>query len=580
MTTNEEFKCRICKLDENWQQKEEEENESSSPPSLSNVSNANTVSNEQQTSASLGGKTVEECIKSRGVNPKWSNKLLMKAMGIEEETPSDTAGTREEEDISPSLSSLSNANTNTVLDKDNRMIRLFESITINDGPNSDNARSRKDDLFRLMNNFEDHFVLSDNQHAFDQLIQQRLNDENLFKTSFFTSNCLICNMKLPHYSSGKVYLMCCGKVICNLCDHELRKENPAFCLLCDTPMPDSDEEIIKRQIKRIVLDHVYGVAINGLGCFYQSRMFGLPQSYSNALNLYYWAASNGSGDAFCNIADAYDNGRGVRRDYEKAWHYYQLAAMGGNVNARYNLGVTEMLVGNTERALKHFMIAIRYGCVDSLNKVKLIYRDGYATKEDYTNALQYYQAYDGCNRDREDKAREAVGALAGKPPLGVEEEDIMALAPQESEEECPMLVDLGTFEHRQIAPQPRQVQEKLPNGAYEEKSETDQPIIEAATPQLINGERRPTRAEEEFIQLFINQTGGSRAEVVKFLTDKGAFEPRQPAPQYIQEELPDGVKEKDIELVISQASCSRRQAIKALAENDCDCIDAIFSLTT
>jgi len=160
----------------------------------------------------------------------------------------------------------------------------------------------------------------------------------------------------------------------------------------------------------------------------------------------------------------------------------------------------------------------------------------------------------------------------------------MALAPQESEEECPMLVDLGTFEHRQVVPQPRQVQEKLPNGVNEEKSETDQPTIEvaAAAPQQINEERRPTKEEEGFIRQHMFETGCSRAEAIKTLSRMKAFEPqrRQAAPRKVKEDLPDGVKEKDIELVISQASCSRRQAIRAIVENDLNLVDAIFSLTT
>jgi nascent polypeptide-associated complex subunit alpha len=41
-----------------------------------------------------------------------------------------------------------------------------------------------------------------------------------------------------------------------------------------------------------------------------------------------------------------------------------------------------------------------------------------------------------------------------------------------------------------------------------------------------------------------------------------------------------GVEPKDIELVISQAGCSRAKAVKALKENDGDLVNAIMSLTT
>lgn len=42
----------------------------------------------------------------------------------------------------------------------------------------------------------------------------------------------------------------------------------------------------------------------------------------------------------------------------------------------------------------------------------------------------------------------------------------------------------------------------------------------------------------------------------------------------------DGVEAKDIELVMSQASCSRTKAVAALKENDGDLVNAIMSLTT
>eukprot|EP01082_Thalassiosira_pseudonana_P014923 g13443.t1 g13443 contig8:687638-687886(+) len=41
-----------------------------------------------------------------------------------------------------------------------------------------------------------------------------------------------------------------------------------------------------------------------------------------------------------------------------------------------------------------------------------------------------------------------------------------------------------------------------------------------------------------------------------------------------------GVETKDIELVMSQATCSRAKAVQALKENDGDLVNAIMSLTT
>ena len=66
-----------------------------------------------------------------------------------------------------------------------------------------------------------------------------------------------------------------------------------------------------------------------------------------------------------------------------------------NVKARHNLGIKEDIAGNMERALKHHMIAASGGDAESVKEIQEMYRYGHATKEDYTKALQSYQAYLG-----------------------------------------------------------------------------------------------------------------------------------------------------------------------------------------
>ena len=74
-------------------------------------------------------------------------------------------------------------------------------------------------------------------------------------------------------------------------------------------------------------------------------------------------------------------------------------------NTSHNLGYIELRKGNTKRALKHWMIAVRGGNADSLNNIKQIYSDGQATKEDYAKALHLYQKYLGeIKSDQRDKA--------------------------------------------------------------------------------------------------------------------------------------------------------------------------------
>ena len=58
-----------------------------------------------------------------------------------------------------------------------------------------------------------------------------------------------------------------------------------------------------------------------------------------------------------------------------------------------------------DRALKHWMIAVRCGDPDALMNIKQFYRYRYATKDDYTKALRSYQSYlDEVKSDQRDQA--------------------------------------------------------------------------------------------------------------------------------------------------------------------------------
>ena len=238
-----------------------------------------------------------------------------------------------------------------------------------------------------------------------------LHDEKLFKQPPLEEDCPICFMRLPMMPSGQTYMACCGKVICSGCIYTVqsrayeagRSEEDEICPFCRTPAPSTDEECIKQFKKRMEMNDAN--AILSQGGHYFNGLYGLPQNHAKALELWHRAAKLGNADANYNIGNAYYNGTAVERDMKKAIYYTELAAMGGDVNARCNLGGAEGNKGNMERALKHFMIAVRSGCADSLEYIKRLYSKGHATKDDYTNALRSYQAYvDEIKSDQRDKA--------------------------------------------------------------------------------------------------------------------------------------------------------------------------------
>ena len=168
-------------------------------------------------------------------------------------------------------------------------------------------------------------------------------------------------------------------------------------------MPKSDEELVKRTMKRIEAGDAN--AMFNLGCWYSKGRHGLTQDRTKALELYHRAGGVGNARAYFNIGNAYYNGEGVERDNKKADHYFEIAAMRGHVSARHKLGFAEVRAGNWDKALKHYMIAVGDGHNNSVKSIQLFYEGGYATKEDYTNALRAYQKYlDEIRSEQRDEA--------------------------------------------------------------------------------------------------------------------------------------------------------------------------------
>ena len=221
-----------------------------------------------------------------------------------------------------------------------------------------------------------------------------LHDEKLFKEPPSQyGDCPICFLLLPFMGSGRMNMLCCGKMICSGCEHAPVYDNHGKmifekkCPFCRTPMTRSNEEVNKRLKKRMEVGDVY--AFDMMGCNYSYGHHGLPQDSAKAMELWHKAGKFG----YASIGLAYYNGEGVERDEKMGKHYFELAAMEGDVIARKNLGVSEYNAGNYDTALKHFMIAVRSGHTNSVKCIQEMYMNGHATKDQYANALGSHQAY-------------------------------------------------------------------------------------------------------------------------------------------------------------------------------------------
>jgi len=250
---------------------------------------------------------------------------------------------------------------------------------------------------------EEYVRLATEKHNEELRIAAELHDIELFKPPpQLFGDCPICFVRLPLLMTGSKYMTCCGKVICSGCIHaplydnqgnEVDNEKQNECPFCRTLAPKSDLELNRMRKKRVDLDDP--LAIYGLGCYSREGTNGYAQDYTKALELYHRAAELGYSAAYTSIGSAYHNGEGVEVDKKKAEHYFEIAAMRGDVTARCNLGSNEGRGGNVDRALKHFMMAVRGGYNESLEMIQKLYSNGLATKENYAKALQTYQEYLG-----------------------------------------------------------------------------------------------------------------------------------------------------------------------------------------
>lgn len=169
-----------------------------------------------------------------------------------------------------------------------------------------------------------------------------------------------------------------------------KREEMGMCAFCRsrTPAHSSAEENIKMIMK--LMEKGNAMAYHQLACYYASGTNGMPQNRAKANELWLKAGELGCAEAYSRLGYSFSNGMGVEASIKKAKHYWELAALKGDLEARHNLGCVEGQAGNLHRALKHFILAAKYGYKDSLGEVKKGFTNGFVTKEEYESTLRAY----------------------------------------------------------------------------------------------------------------------------------------------------------------------------------------------
>ena len=241
-----------------------------------------------------------------------------------------------------------------------------------------------------------------------------LHDEQLFR-EHTREECPICMLPLPLYENhtGMTFHTCCGKEICNGCVDKMEESGTEdLCPFCKAPPARSNEEEVERTKKLMEKGNAH--SFYQLGGYYFEGCYGLPQDEAKAAGLFLKAGELGCAPAYFNLGNSYRMGRGVEMNKKKAKHYWDFAAMNGDIKARHNLGMMEGRAGNYQRAKKHLLIAAKAGYKKSLDMVKVGYMAGDVTKEQYANTLREYQkSQDEMKSDARDKALAARNARMG-----------------------------------------------------------------------------------------------------------------------------------------------------------------------
>jgi len=218
-----------------------------------------------------------------------------------------------------------------------------------------------------------------------------LREELLFKQpeSSHLGDCPICMMPLPLDRQKYVMSSCCCKIICKGCAYanglrEREEKLQHSCPFCRKPVA-SPEQGDKQTMNRIAANDPVAMREKGMQQYEKG-------DYRSAFEYYTRAAELGDVDAQYELARLYQFGKGVEKDRGKEMYHSKEAAIGGHPLARRNLGIWNALHGNTERAVKHFIIGANLGDDDSIKSLMGMFKRGKVSKDVLAAALRAHHA--------------------------------------------------------------------------------------------------------------------------------------------------------------------------------------------
>lgn len=251
------------------------------------------------------------------------------------------------------------------------------------------------------------------KHKMDcKTIAADLHDVMLFKEPPKRPDCEICFLPLPLNRCRVMYQPCCGKTLCYGCLHysNIHAKNAYQpCPFCREESTTNYPDAIKLMEGRMKLNDAG--AFYTLGSKYKDGVHGIQRDYKKAFQLMSRAAELGSTDALYHVGFMLFMGQGVKKNERKAIQTFEIGAMRGCENARFNLAGFEP---NKQKANKHLMIAARQGVDDAMNLVKQEYNAKRISKDDfeYTKS-KYEEMVESLKSEQRDNAVSIYKAFGG-----------------------------------------------------------------------------------------------------------------------------------------------------------------------
>ena len=237
-----------------------------------------------------------------------------------------------------------------------------------------------------------------------------LREELLFKQpeSSCYGDCPICSLPLPLDDAKSALMACCSKKICHGCtiankmrEIEMRLEHT--CPFCREAVPKTTKACYKQNLKRVKMNDPTAMCHHGMLQYEKGH-------YSRALEHWIKAAELDYALAHYHLAHLYLNGEGVEKDEGKGIYHLEEAAIGGNPDARRDLGLIENKKGNTERAVKHVIIAATQGHDESIELLMDGFKQGRVSNEELASALRAHKAaVDATKSPQRKKAEDFIG---------------------------------------------------------------------------------------------------------------------------------------------------------------------------